>query len=159
VADSALRHGDVSSKRLVELAACVRGPGARRARRVAACADGRAANPFESALRAIALDVKGLDVIPQVNVRTPRLSARPDLVDTRRRIVLEADSPAWHSSRRALRRDCTRYNALVLDGWLVLRFTWEQVMFEPAYVRRCLEAAVRRTDRQARRVTTRRSAA
>lgn len=159
IADSALRAGDTTGVRLAELAASARGPGARQARRVAARADRRAANPFESALRALALDIRGLRVIPQVTIRTPRLTAQPDLVDTERRIVLEADSHTWHSSRKALRRDCTRYNALVLDGWIVLRFTWEQVMFEPAYVRACLEAVLAMTNQQARRTNRRRNAA
>lgn len=159
VADSALRVGDLTASRVVALAGTARGPGARQARRVAAHADGRAANPFESALRAIALDVRKLQVTPQVTIRTRSLVAQPDLVDHRRRIVLEADSHTWHSSRKALRRDCTRYNALVLDGWIVLRFTWEQVMFEPAYVRACLEAVAAITDRQARRAQRRQKAA
>lgn len=159
IGDSALRAGDITAARLVALVASARGPGSRQARRVAAHADRRAANPFESALRAIALDVRGLRLIPQVTIRTPRLTAQPDLVDPERRVVLEADSHTWHSSRRALRRDCTRYNALVLDGWTVLRFTWEQVMFEPAYVRACLETALAMTDRQARRAQRRQKAA
>lgn len=159
VADSALRAGDITAARLVGLAAAAHGPGARQARRVAAQADARAANPFESALRAIALDVRGLQFTPQLTINTPRLTAEPDLVDPKRRIVLEADSHTWHSSRKALRRDCTRYNALVLDGWIVLRFTWEQVMFEPAYVRACLEALLAMTNRQARRTNKRRKAA
>jgi len=151
IADSALRTGIVNATALKELAAGIRGNGARRARRVAAEADRRAANPFESVLRAIALGVRGLRVTPQLTIDTARLIARPDLVDPVRRLVLEADSHTWHSSRRALRRDCARYNALVLDRWTVLRFTWEQVMFEPDYVRDCLESVVTLTSQQARR--------
>ena len=74
-------------------------------------------------------------VEPQVVVAESRLSVRPDLVDRERRLVLEADSFAWHGSRRALRRDCRRYNRLVLRGYTVLRFTWEDVMHDPGYVR------------------------
>lgn len=51
VADSALRHG-VEPARLDAAAAAVRGAGAARVRRVVALADLRAANPFESSLRA-----------------------------------------------------------------------------------------------------------
>jgi very-short-patch-repair endonuclease len=159
VADSALRTRSISPARLTRLAATAPGNGARRARRVAAHADRRAANPFESTLRAIAIDVKGLEVTPQLTIETPRLIASPDLVDPRRRIVLEADSHTWHSSRKALRRDCRRYNALVLDRWTVLRFTWEQVMFEPDDVRSCLEDVVVLTDQQARRTRRRQKAA
>jgi very-short-patch-repair endonuclease len=140
VADSALRHGSFTQAELVALAADARGPGAARCRRVAALADGRAANPFESVLRAIALDVPGLDLRPQVEITGRGFSVRPDLVDVERRLVLEADSFAWHGDRASLRWDTQRYNNLVVRGWLVLRFAWEDVMHDPAYVRRTLTA-------------------
>jgi very-short-patch-repair endonuclease len=143
VADSALREG-VARARLVAVARDARGPGSPRVRRVAALADGRAANPFESALRATCLDVPGLRVVPRVPIVEGRWLGRPDLVDQRLRIALEADSFAWHGERPALRRDANRYNALVAAGWLVLRFGWEDVMFEPLQVRGVLEEVVRR---------------
>ena len=93
-------------------------------------------------LRAISLDVAGLSVVPQVTIRERGLTARPDLVDEGLRIVLEADSFEWHGGRSALTRDARRYNLLVVNGWLVLRFAWEQVMHEPGYVREVLVAAV-----------------
>ena len=148
VADSALRHGAFSPEELVRLATSVRGTGAPQARRVAALADGRAANPFESALRALALDVPGLSVQPQLEIRAHNFSVRPDLVDDRLRLVLEADSFAWHGDRGALRWDAQRYNNLVVRGWTVLRFAWEDVMHDPAYVRRTLVAAVRLAERR-----------
>ena len=142
MADSALRDG-FGRRRLLALARDLRGPGSARARRVAGCADGRAANGFESALRAIARDVPGLRVVPQVSVRSGSLFlGRPDLVDERLGIVLEADSFEWHGDRAALVRDARRYNRLTVNGWLVLRFTWEDVMFHPDEVRPILEAAV-----------------
>lgn len=137
VADSALREG-VLPETLQNLARNVRGPGAPRIRAVAAVANGLAANPFESVLRAVALDVPGLAVRPQVWIG----QVRPDLVDEELRIVLEADSFAWHGSRRALRRDAERYNDLTVSGWLVLRFSWEEVMVRPQRVRGVLVAAV-----------------
>jgi len=63
---------------------------------------------------------------------------RPDLVDERLKIVVEADSFEHHGSRKALVLDCVRYDNLVSDGWTVLRFAWEQVMFQPAWVRMTL---------------------
>jgi very-short-patch-repair endonuclease len=143
VADSALREG-LGRGRLEAVARDARGPGSPRVRQVAALADGRAANPFESALRATCLDVRGLRVVPQVPIVEGRWLGRPDLVDQRLRIALEADSFAWHGERAALRRDANRYNALVAAGWLVLRFSWEDVMFEPLQVRAVLEEVVRR---------------
>jgi very-short-patch-repair endonuclease len=151
IADSALRMGDFDHAGLMGLVEPLRGPGAAQARQVARLADARSANPFESVLRSIALGVKGLDVTPQVTIRSGEELVQPDLVDESRRIVLEADSLSWHGSRRALRRDCRRYNWLVLRGWLVLRFAWEDVMFDPAYVRACLERAVALVTRRAQR--------
>lgn len=144
IADSALRDGEELT--LQRVAARVRGPGSVQVRRVARLASPAAANPFESTLRAIALDI-GLAVRPQVGLAVDGEFMRPDLVDTELRLILEADSFSWHGSRSALARDARRYNLMVADGWLVLRFSYEQVMFRPHEVRRVLESVVaRRTE-------------
>lgn len=135
IADSALRSGELATLRSLRH---VRGRGAARIKRVVADANPLAANPFESVLRAIAADVSGLSFTPQVQIG----AHRPDLVDAERRIVAEADSFEWHGSRAALRRDAARYNELVVMGWMVLRFSWEDVMHQPDDVRRILERAV-----------------
>lgn len=152
VADSALRDG-FGRGRLLALARDLRGPGSALARRAADSADGRAATAFESALRAVAIDVPDLHVVPQVSVRAGAVFlGRPDLVDERLGIVLEADSFEWHGDRAALARDARRYNRLTVNGWLVLRFTWEDVMFHPDEVALILQAAVaERTERRCRR--------
>ena len=142
VADSALRHGAVTAAQLGTLAGLVSTTGRRRCLRVARAATALAANPFESVLRAIALDVRGLDLRPQVAIDEDGWSGRPDLVDEARGLVVEADSFEFHGYRQALVRDCARYNALVLRGWTVLRFSWEHVMLDPDYVRDALERAV-----------------
>lgn len=144
VADSAIRHGAVTQGDLVLLAGAMPKLHQAACLRVAFAANGRAANPFESVLRAISLEVRGPRFLPQVVIRGPGFTVRPDLVDEVRRVVAEADSFAWHGSRSALRADCQRYNALALEGWLVLRFAWEDVMFRPDYVRQCLVTAGRR---------------
>lgn len=142
VADSALRDG-YPPDRLHRLAREARGPGSRQIRRVAAEARAEAANPFESALRAIAIEVPGLNVRPQVPLFAPaEFLGRPDLVDEDLLIVLEADSFEWHGDRAALRNDARRYDLMVVNGWLVLRFAWEDVMFDPVWVRSILQAAV-----------------
>jgi very-short-patch-repair endonuclease len=146
VADSALRVGDVGRDELLAAAAAVRGPGATRCRRVAAASDSRAANPFESALRAIACEVDGLAVVPQQAVATSGLTYHPDLVDAAHRIVIEADSWEFHTDPEAWSRDCVRHTLMSACGWLVLRFTWEQVMHSPTYVRKALEETVRSRD-------------
>ena len=145
VADSALRLG-IADSVLERLAVGARGPGSAQMRRVAREASPEAANPFESVLRAIALDVLGLHVRPQVVIREPGIVARPDLVDENLRIVLEADSFEWHGGRAALSADARRYNLLVVNGWTVLRFSYEHVMTQPGFVREVLVAAVALTD-------------
>lgn len=141
VADSALRDG-FSRARLLAIGRDAQGPGSPQVRAVAAVADARAANPFESVLRDIALQVPGLAVVPQVSIREPDFLGRPDLVDERLRIILEADSFEWHGGRGDLARDARRYNRFVVAGWTVLRFSWEDVMFRPDEVRAILAAAV-----------------
>lgn len=152
VADSALRHGNVTTGQLLSLADAVSSTGRTRCHRVARAASGLAANPFESVLRATSLDVPGLDLQPQVMIEEDGWVGRPDLVDVGHRIVVEADSFEFHGRRSALARDCERYNALALRGWLVLRFSWEHVMFEPDYVRESLSRT--RTVRPLRRAAS-----
>ena len=135
VADSALRHGAVDRD---ELLARARTP---KQRRVAEYADGRAANPFESVLRALAIEC-GLGVIPQYAVSTGSLTFRPDLADPLRGIILEADSYQFHGGVAGHNRDCERYNLLALADWLVLRFTWQQVMLHHDDVREQIRAAM-----------------
>lgn len=142
VADSALRAGR-APQWLTRIAGEVRGPGAKQARRVAGEASELAANPFESGLRGIALDVRGLHVRPQVELWAgSEFLGRPDLVDEDLRIVAEADSFQWHGGRADLVKDARRYNRFTVHGWMVLRFTWEDVVAHPADVAGVLEAAV-----------------
>lgn len=58
------------------------------------------------------------------------------------RIAIEVDGRAFHSDRRSFERDRWRQNALVVDGWLVLRFTWEQITQRPEEVIAIILAAV-----------------
>jgi len=111
-------------------------------RKVAAHADSRAANPFESVLRALAIE-EGLAVQPQLKLDLSGMRVRPDLTDEQRNLILEADSFEWHGHRASLRRDCRRYNAMVLAGWRVIRFAWEDVMHDQEYVRTVLRALAR----------------
>jgi very-short-patch-repair endonuclease len=144
VVDSAIRCGDLDAESFAKAAARVRGKGAARVRRVAEHASGLAANAFESALRGIALEA-GLDARPQVPITTGGVEIHPDVVDVERRVVLEADSWEFHATKDAFQRDCWRYTSLTADGWLVLRFTWWQVMDQPDWVREVLERIVART--------------
>lgn len=134
VADSALRAGDVSQAELLRAADRIRGPVGTRVRRVAAYANGKARNPFESALRGLAIQA-GLEVVPQFEIRLGDLTLHPDLANPVLEIAVEADSYEFHGREpKDHNNDCFRYNALVVAGWVVLRFTWEHVMHSPDYV-------------------------
>ncbi|MEW1955351.1 DUF559 domain-containing protein [Terrabacter sp. NPDC080008] len=141
--DSALRAG--LPRRAVVAAATALGPRHRaRVLAVERHATAKSANPFESALRAIALGVDGSAWDPQHRIRYDDFYARVDLADPALGIVLEADSFEFHGERAALGRDCERYDELISRGWLVLRFTWEQVMFRPEWVTSVIDRTVRR---------------
>ena len=140
IADSALRAGEQAT--LARVLASVRGAGRTKVLRIGNAADPRAANAFESVTRAICLQVPGLHVDPQVVVSSPYCWARPDLVDRERRIIIECESFEWHGNRAGFRKDIRRYTLLSAEGWLVLRFTWEDVMFRPAWVREVLCRAI-----------------
>lgn len=45
-------------------------------------------------------------------------------------LVVEIDGAAFHSDRQALRRDHRRNNSTLLNGYLILRYGYEDVMFE-----------------------------
>lgn len=139
VADSALRSGTVPREQLEKAAQASPRTGRSRVLRVVREASPRAANPFESVLRAIALDVPGLVVVPQGEVG---LVGHADLTDERLRIAIEADSYEFHSLPEAFRYDVRRYTDMVRLGWTVVRFVWEDVMQKPEYVRGVLTDVV-----------------
>ena len=130
VADSALRSGEISREQL-EAALGTSAPDA--IRRVVRHASPLAANPFESVLRAILIEA-GLSVVPQWATTIGAVTYHPDLADPFAGIAIEANSWAHHATKADHDADCVRYNALVVGGWIVLRFTWEQVMFSPGEV-------------------------
>jgi very-short-patch-repair endonuclease len=89
--------------------------------------------------------VPGLSLRAQVRIDdADGWVGRVDLADDGLRIVLEADSMEYHGAREVMDKDCARYTRLVADDWLVLRFTWTQVMTKPDWVRARVAATVRR---------------
>ena len=142
VADSALRAGDITLEDLRVVAAGLHGNGAGAARRVAQHADGRSANPLESVLRAIAIEL-GLRVVPQHSIADTGLFAVVDVAVPDLRLVLEAEGFEFHGSREQWRNDCRRFTRLAAHRWWVLRFTWEDVMHHPEHVRWAIETWLR----------------
>ena len=49
-------------------------------------------------------------------------------------IAIEGDGFGVHAERHMFERDRERQNLLVLDGWLMLRFTWRQLCGRPEWV-------------------------
>lgn len=139
VADQALRSGKVSREELLFPASRARGPGSAAIRRVARHADARAANPFESVLRAIVCEIPQLRLQPQAEIAEPGLFAVVDLADREREIVLEAEGFEHHGSKSGFIRDRRRYTELTIHGWRVLPFSWIDVMRHPEWVRWCVE--------------------
>jgi very-short-patch-repair endonuclease len=139
VADSALREGAVTRRQLVKAAQASPRTGRAKALRIAHDADGRAANPFESCARAIAGEVRGLVVRPQVQINGV---GRVDLADVHLGIVIECESLEFHGDTQSLKRDVRRYTNAARKGLVVVRFTWDEVMFDPTYCRQALQEVV-----------------
>jgi len=49
-----------------------------------------------------------------------------------RKIAIEVDGRAWHTDHDRFRRDKKRQNRLIDAGWLVFRYTWEDVTTDRA---------------------------
>jgi very-short-patch-repair endonuclease len=66
-----------------------------------------------------------------------------DVLFDEARVVVEIDGRAYHSDDVAFQRDRTRQNRLMRAGYLVLRFTWDDVVARPdeivALVRHALD--------------------
>lgn len=93
------------------------------ARLVLGHADGRSRSPLETVAR-LALRAAGLPV--EVGVLIPMVG-EVDLV-VGGRVVVELDGLAYHGGRREFREDRRRDRELALQGYVVLRFTSEDVL-------------------------------
>lgn len=141
VADSALRSGKVGRTQLREAAALARGPGSIACLRVADHAHAGAANPLESVLRALTIEV-GLEMTPQLEVAEAGMYAKVDLGNEELRLLIEAEGYETHGTRKGLRRDCRRHTEFAVFGWSSLRYASEDVMFEQDWVRWSLSSWV-----------------
>jgi very-short-patch-repair endonuclease len=66
-----------------------------------------------------------------------------DVAVVRRRLAIEVDGWAWHSDVDRFATDRRRQNALVLAGWTVLRFTWNDLTCRPEAVIAQIRATLR----------------
>lgn len=68
--------------------------------------------------------------------------ARVDFAYPELRIAIEVDGFAVHGAPDAMAADFVRQNRLLALGWTVLRFTWHQVVREPAKVAAAIRAVL-----------------
>lgn len=72
-----------------------------------------------------------------------RFIKRPDFAYPEEMVAIEADSAAWHLGREYWQRDLAVNNQLAALGWIVLRFTWHQVVKEPSSVADTISGVLR----------------
>lgn len=135
--ESALRRGDTVAGFIES-----RLPGRRngRARTALSRARGDADSAIEVVVRLI-LEDAGLEVRSQVPIEGV---GRVDFL-VEGFLVVEVDGAAFHSDRKALRRDRHRNNMTILGGYRVLRFCYEDVMYHPDTLLAVVLAALGRT--------------
>jgi very-short-patch-repair endonuclease len=119
--DSALRQ-KLATK--AEMRKLVVGPHSVRRRGVLELADGRAESVIETVAR-VAIRSAGLQVQSQVYI--PDVGRVDLVVDGW--LVIEIDGYAHHSTREQFRNDRRRANLMAEKGMVLLRFSYEDVMF------------------------------
>jgi Protein of unknown function (DUF559)/Transcriptional regulator, AbiEi antitoxin len=87
-----------------------------------------------SALEELVLELCDAHAIPRPSVNVVLEGKVRDFYWPHARLVVEADSYAWHRSPSALDDDRERDATLTLRGYRVLRFTWEHATRRRSYV-------------------------
>ena len=84
------------------------------------------------------------DPIPEFEVRDKRgqFIGRVDLAYPRSRVAIELDSMRWHHNLESFTNDPRRKNALIVNGWTVLTFTWADFADHPGQLVRTVRAAL-----------------
>lgn len=65
-----------------------------------------------------------------------------DICFPRLKLVIEIDGRAYHLQSDAFETERERQNLLMLEGWIILRFTWTMLTADAAYVVRTTEEAI-----------------
>lgn len=136
-----LRQADLGRLRATVLARA----GGAAASRHFGLVDGRAESPLESRTRLLLVDAG----LPPEGIQYPvrggdgQILARLDFAWPSRRIAVEVDGSGPHSEPAALFRDRARQNLLMELRWIVLRFTWRDIVYQPVYVIDTIRANLR----------------
>jgi len=103
------------------------------------------------------LETLALETIRDAGLPTPETQYRPswlrkmngrvDLAYVDQQIVVECDGQRWHGSVEAFQLDRERDNLAQLAGWIVLRFTWEDMTRRAPYVVGAIRDALSRRSR------------
>lgn len=134
VLDSALRLGRVSVEELTgALRDLPAGRGRDRVARALLLIDPRSGSVLETLCRVLLHQAGLCPDESQLVVRDSKGQwiGRVDFAWPTARLIVEADGFAFHADRKSFRADRRRGNALVLEGWKVLHFSWEDVLDHP----------------------------
>ncbi len=141
VLDSALRARAVTVEQVQRAAGRRRGRLRSRALRVVGLCDPASGSVLESVLRVylVLAGVVGWCTQRVVRDASGRHVLRADFCFDSARLVVETDGARWHPDPG---RDRSVDNALAACGWRLLRYTWAQVVSEPARVVAQISAAL-----------------
>jgi very-short-patch-repair endonuclease len=133
-ADSAIKAGLLQRPQIAELASRLSRRRRRALDRVSEHSGSGSESLFAAMLRAAGI----------------RFTQQPELLPSQffdfligRSLVVEIDSQLWHASPQQQAADRARDAALTAKGYRMLRFTYEQVLFQPDYVMQTVLAVVR----------------
>jgi hypothetical protein len=128
--DDALRRGITTIDAIHDRLTCVSRPGVRGLRKIAGALAERVDDPItESHLESMLIRVLKSAGLPvpisqhEVFAHDGALIGRVDFAFPELRLAIEIDGYGFHSGKVAFERDRARQNALVAQGWTVLRFT------------------------------------
>ena len=62
------------------------------------------------------------------------VEGRADFAYEDARVIIECDGRRWHATMEAFENDRRRDNLAQLNGWRILRFTWNDLTETPARV-------------------------
>ncbi len=145
--DSALRQGQVSVEELTgALRDLPAGRGRDRVARALLLIDPASGSVLETLCRVLLHQAGLAPDETQLDVRDSkgRWIGRVDFAWPDELLVVETDGFAFHADRESYRTDRRRGNALLLAGWRVLRFSWEDVVERPDEVVAAVRAALGR---------------